>query len=362
MKYFIPNEIAIRREPRTNAIIFGNSPINFQTLRTPPDYFEDLVILLDGSRDKSEVWRDLKKTKSEVNKEEFEDIITWLLEREILVIGYPFKEDYFNRQLRFFYIHTKSLDIAREMQQRIHDAHIVILGAGAIGSEVASGMAMAGVNKVSIVDFDTITDSNINRTTAFGVPHLGMKKTERIEEHITSNYPWCSVHTVDSRLSNRDQIATILKTMDDITIVVSCVNFPTWIIYEIAAVCVDMKLPMIKGGYGENYAAIDPIYIPNKTVCLMCMKVDSESGKPKQTQDNILEQRYIAPSVPWISKIVSNLIVKEVISFITGQFPLTTMNQRVEVDFLNLTTSRHRIILPKKCPVCGGAESRSQNS
>jgi len=50
-----------------------------------------------------------------------------------------------------------------EGQQLLHDAHVVIMGVGGLGSPAAMYLAAAGVGTLTLIDFDTVDSSNLQR-------------------------------------------------------------------------------------------------------------------------------------------------------------------------------------------------------
>jgi tRNA A37 threonylcarbamoyladenosine dehydratase len=49
-------------------------------------------------------------------------------------------------------------------QDVIRGAHIAVMGAGALGNEVIKNLALQGVGRISIFDFDQVEESNLSRT------------------------------------------------------------------------------------------------------------------------------------------------------------------------------------------------------
>lgn len=52
-------------------------------------------------------------------------------------------------------------------QQRLFDAKVLVVGAGALGNELLKNLALLGVGHILVIDFDTIEDSNLSRTVLF---------------------------------------------------------------------------------------------------------------------------------------------------------------------------------------------------
>ena len=52
-------------------------------------------------------------------------------------------------------------------QSRLYQAKILVVGAGALGNEVLKNLALLGIGKILLIDFDDIEDSNLSRSVLF---------------------------------------------------------------------------------------------------------------------------------------------------------------------------------------------------
>ncbi|MEA3252670.1 MAG: ThiF family adenylyltransferase [Pseudomonadota bacterium] len=66
--------------------------------------------------------------------------------------------------------------------------HVLVLGAGALGSPVVDHLAKAGVGRISVVDADTMSSANIGRHL-LGADSIGANKVDAIAQRINSAYP-----------------------------------------------------------------------------------------------------------------------------------------------------------------------------
>ena len=69
----------------------------------------------------------------------------------------------------------------RSAQQRLADAHVVVIGAGGLGSAVLPVLAAAGVGTIAIVDDDVVDASNLHRQTLFSPSDVGRAKVDAAE-------------------------------------------------------------------------------------------------------------------------------------------------------------------------------------
>jgi sulfur carrier protein ThiS adenylyltransferase len=67
------------------------------------------------------------------------------------------------------------------MRARLAASHVAIIGCGGLGSNVAAMLVRCGVGELSLVDFDVVEESNLNRQMFFR-DQLGMPKTEALRD------------------------------------------------------------------------------------------------------------------------------------------------------------------------------------
>lgn len=81
--------------------------------------------------------------------------------------------------------------------QRIHAAHIVVVGLGGVGSWAAEAAARSGVAHLTLVDLDHIAESNINRQVHALDSTLGQAKVQAMRERIAQINPACKVDCIE---------------------------------------------------------------------------------------------------------------------------------------------------------------------
>ena len=63
-------------------------------------------------------------------------------------------------------------------QERLAAAHVLVIGAGALGNEILKLLALSGVGHIMIFDMDRIEVSNLSRTVLFKESDAGALKAE----------------------------------------------------------------------------------------------------------------------------------------------------------------------------------------
>lgn len=85
--------------------------------------------------------------------------------------------------------------VGNKNMQRLADTHVVIYGIGGVGSFVAESLARSGVGKLTLVDFDSIAESNLNRQIHATTETIDELKVEAMKERILLIHPECEVVT-----------------------------------------------------------------------------------------------------------------------------------------------------------------------
>ncbi|HUQ18085.1 MAG TPA: ThiF family adenylyltransferase, partial [Gemmatimonadaceae bacterium] len=127
-------------------------------------------------------------------------------------------------------------------QQKLHDARVLVIGAGGLGSPAAIYLAAAGVGTLGIVEFDTVDLTNIHRQILYNSADVGARKLDVARERIVAANPNVSVECFDTRLTSANAI-DVLQRFD--VVIDASDNFPTRYLVNDASVIVG--IPSIYG-------------------------------------------------------------------------------------------------------------------
>ncbi|CAC9931948.1 thiamine biosynthesis protein ThiF [Aedoeadaptatus nemausensis] len=81
---------------------------------------------------------------------------------------------------------------SEEINDKLENVKVVILGAGGLGSNAAHMLARLGVGSLIIYDFDIVEPSNLNRQH-YGVSDIGKMKAETTAERIKELLPYVDI-------------------------------------------------------------------------------------------------------------------------------------------------------------------------
>ncbi len=86
-----------------------------------------------------------------------------------------------------------------EERAALESARVGIAGAGGLGSNCAMHLVRAGVKHLTVVDFDVVNESNLNRQFFFR-DQLGQKKVDALKENLLRIEPDADIRAVDMKL------------------------------------------------------------------------------------------------------------------------------------------------------------------
>lgn len=84
----------------------------------------------------------------------------------------------------------------KEAQINLAQKHVAVFGLGGVGGFCAEMLARAGVGELTIIDFDTITESNINRQIVALNSTIGQEKTLLFEKRLKDINPELKINVI----------------------------------------------------------------------------------------------------------------------------------------------------------------------
>ena len=91
--------------------------------------------------------------------------------------------------------------------------HITIVGVGGVGGYTATMLVRAGIEKMTIIDFDTITSSNVNRQIIAYQSTIGRPKVEVLKELLLDINNKADITAINVRLT-QDNVKELLWQTD----------------------------------------------------------------------------------------------------------------------------------------------------
>ena len=146
-----------------------------------------------------------------------------------------------DQQLLRYSRHILVDEIGIEGQEKLLAAHVLIVGAGGLGSPAALYLASAGIGCLSIADGDTVDTSNLQRQILHVEARIGQAKNLSAQAALAQVNPACSARPLP-RLEGQ----ALLDAVAAADVVLDCSdNFTTR--YALNRACVALKKPLVSG-------------------------------------------------------------------------------------------------------------------
>ncbi len=87
--------------------------------------------------------------------------------------------------------------LGEEAMEKLRKSHVAVFGIGGVGSWCAEGLARAGIGRITLVDRDTVSVSNINRQLCALSSTVGKFKADVMAERIRDINPDIEVNTIN---------------------------------------------------------------------------------------------------------------------------------------------------------------------
>ncbi|MCK4864865.1 MAG: tRNA cyclic N6-threonylcarbamoyladenosine(37) synthase TcdA [Gammaproteobacteria bacterium] len=163
----------------------------------------------------------------------------------------------------------------REAYALIKNMHVCVVGIGGVGSWVVEALARSAVGEITLIDFDTIANSNINRQIHTLSTTIDEKKCTAMQERVKNINPDCVVNVIDDFITIDNMSDLLSRDYDYVVDAIDSIKFKAGLIYY----CKRNKIPVITtGGAG---GLTDPSVI--KVVDLTKTYNDALAAKVRST-------------------------------------------------------------------------------
>jgi molybdopterin/thiamine biosynthesis adenylyltransferase len=243
-------------------------------------------------------------------------------------------------QLLRYSRHILLNEIGIEGQQRILAGHVLIIGAGGLGSPVALYLASAGVGHITLVDDDVVDLTNLQRQIAHTESRVGLPKTESAKLAMLAINPEIDITCIATR-ADAALLDTLVAQSD--VVLDCCDNFQTR--QSVNAACVKHRKPLVSGAAIRFDGQIS-VYDPRNAAspCYACVFPPDTTFE----ETRCATMGVLAPLVG----IIGSMQAAEAIKLLSGA-GRSLAGRLLMLDGLNMEWSEIRIARDPHCPVCG---------
>ena len=148
-----------------------------------------------------------------------------------------------------------------------------VIGCGGLGCNIAVHLAGAGIGKLVLVDYDTVSESNLNRQFLYSIEDTGKFKAALAAERLKKYAPNTDITFLNKKMESTEDLDKI-KNFDIVFLAVD--NNEARMILQ--SFCTENKIPLVNGGI-NGFLGTAYLYVPEKSPCLDCAGLTmKESG------------------------------------------------------------------------------------
>jgi len=202
-------------------------------------------------------------------------------------------------------------------QEKLAEAKVLVVGAGALGNEVLKNLALIGVGRIFIIDLDTIEATNLTRSVLFRSSDEGAPKAERAAKALKDLNPDVRVRPLHGNVMTD----LGLGVFAEVDVIVGCLDnreARLWInrqAWKVGRPWVDGAIQEING--------VAKVFVPPDSACYECAMTEADYrlinlrySCPLLRREDYAEGK--VPTAPTISSIVAGLQSQETLKLIHG--------------------------------------------
>lgn len=229
--------------------------------------------------------------------------------------------------------------VGYEGQQRLKNAHVLIVGLGGLGSPAAMYLATSGVGELSLADDDQVDITNLQRQIVHSMDDVGKPKVDSARASLLALNPDLKINCLPNRLQGNDleravaAADVVLDTTD---------NFASR--YAINAACIKHRKPLVSGAairFEGQLAVFD--FSDDDSPCYHCLYTADADDVEETCSDNGI----LAPVVG----IIGSMQALEAIKLIC-QIGNSSSGRLLLFDALALEWRSMAFKRDPDCPVC----------
>lgn len=234
--------------------------------------------------------------------------------------------------------HLMLKEVGLEGQLKLKAAHVVVVGAGGLGSPALLYLAASGVGELTLLDDDKVELSNLQRQVLYKVNHLGQAKVSAAGKVLGSLNNQITVNSIKQQLTeqNAEQIfagATLVLDCSD--------NFTTR--YTVNRFCLKTGIPLISGAAIASEGQLMCFdFRLSDSPCYGCLFPE----QPQQQTLNCDNAGVLSPLLGVIGSMQALLAINLILGHHEG-------SQFVRFDGLSLTQQQFKLTKAAQCTECG---------
>jgi molybdopterin/thiamine biosynthesis adenylyltransferase len=216
-------------------------------------------------------------------------------------------------------------------QNKLKTSRVLVAGAGALGNEVLKNLALVGVGNITVIDFDTVSITNLTRSVLFRESDIGLPKVEVVRQRALEINPEIAIKAIHGDLEFDLGIGDVREH----DVIIGCLDSVNarWAINQLAY---RAGIPWINGGIGVAEGEVS-FFAPTCTdaACYECSISNQMWQRRNQRYSCQGMKRNIPeaamPTTATIASMVGAMQVQQALLYLHGKTGLLNSGEKVFV-------------------------------
>ena len=205
--------------------------------------------------------------------------------------------------------------LGAEAMERLGNSHVAIFGLGGVGSWCAEALARSGVGRMTLIDRDTVGESNINRQLCAYCSTVGRAKTAVMAEHLRDINPDIQVNCIEGHYEAADRE----RFFADYDFVVDCIDLVSALGTGNKRDAQQLRLDDISKTFGCTFARVIRKELRDRGVVHHPVVFSPEEPmKPAQFEAPPPGRRAVPGSLIWVPASAGMLMCQYVVTELCG--------------------------------------------
>lgn len=341
---------------------------NWIRLRSIGDGLERLLDLLNGSLSVAELIARVSAWQPPITDRQVIMLLNSFAAHGFLMTGSLINTNDANPSLSERYIerHSRDLEFYALFEKagksrfghlaRIHDAKVVVIGMGGLGSWICLALACLGVGSIVGIDPDFVEPSNLARQPIYLSDDVGQLKVEAARAFFQRFSPEMEFIAVSKLVTASEEL---VPTIRDSNLIVLAADWPPRTIGRLTnTAAVEAGVPALYAFGGLDSVVVGPLVVPGVTPCYECL-ASMRSGESHLAELFVRasrEQWEMAPTpaIVAVPSILGNMLAWESLCWLTGVQEPQSLGCLLQLDLITMTATPYPVVRNLECPVCSG--------
>lgn len=116
--------------------------------------------------------------------------------------------------------------------EKLREARVILFGVGGVGGWCAEALVRTGVRHLTLVDFDTVSESNLNRQVVATAANIGAPKVEEMKKRLLRIMPDADITAINLKYDDETAEEFPLTQYDYIIDAIDMVDCKMRLLYE----------------------------------------------------------------------------------------------------------------------------------